>query len=163
MADEMTKTYSEMLIESLQKKKTLLEAIEGLTMHQSRLLALEKFDEEAFDELITKKEQDLLELQEIDEAFERIYKRVAKEYRTEPSAYEPQIRRLQELIASCMEAGSRIEVAEKNNQAAFQRERAGHLQQVRSYKQSSQVAAHYYQHMANQHQSGNSYFMDKKK
>ena len=67
MADEMIKTYSGMLIESLQKKKTLLEKLEGLTNSQSRLLALQDFDVEAFDEIITEKEQMILELQEIDE------------------------------------------------------------------------------------------------
>ena len=163
MADEMTKTYSGLLIESLQKKKTLLEKLEGLTNSQSRLLALQDFDEEAFDEIITEKEQMILELQEIDEAFERIYQRVAEDYRKDKYSYEMQIKQMQELISSCMETGSRIQVSEQQNKDAFQRKRVKQTEQVRNFKQNSRVAANYYQHMANQHQTGNSYFMDKKK
>ena len=163
MADEMTKTYIEILVETLRKKVRILEELERHTKHQEELLGEEDFDEALFDEIIEEKAQLILEAGDCDDGFERIYPRVKAEFEQRKYDFQSEIEVLQGLIQKTMALGASIETLENQNKIRFQMQITGKRQRIRNYKQSSQVAASYYKNMANQHQMGNSYFMDKKK
>lgn len=157
------KTYAGILAETLKKKERILKMLRDFTRTQGSILNEEEFDDEAFTGCIDEKQQLLLELEECDDGFMKIYPKVREEFKENKQGYRSEIENLQKLIRSCTDLGVDIRTLEEQNNLKFRIKMSDSKQQLRGFKQNNMAAASYYKNMAAQHQTENSYFMDRKK
>lgn len=163
MSGANVKTYSEILVETLKKKERILDQLRSLTRTQGSILEEEGFDEEAFVGCMDEKQQLILELEECDDGFMKVYPNVQQEFKENKQAHRTEIEALQKLIRSCTDIGVDIRTLEEQNHLKFQVKMANSKQQLNGMRRNNIAAASYYKNMAVQHQEGSSYFMDKKK
>ena len=106
----------------------------------------------------------LLETMEIlDRGFESLFAKIGTTIKDNKYQYQQQITEMQNLIRSITDTGLQIEGQEHRNKTAFQNYLTGARREIREYSTNHQMANAYYQNMANQHQSWQSYFVDQKK
>lgn len=118
---------------------------------------------EAFETAMDKKEIVIRGLNQLDDGFEAFYKRLEMVIRTEKDTYREELMAAQKLIGEITDMSVRLQAMEARNKEKLAMEFANERQEIRQFKVSSQTAGKYYQNMANQHQTGQSYFMDRKK
>ncbi len=157
-----TVTYVNILLESLQRKKKYLEEILALTKEQEQLAHAKKFDEDAFGEVIDKKETLINNVNEIDKGFTSVYERVRAEVLEDKDIYATELKNMQLLIKECVELGMEIEVLEERNRATLEQVFSVGFKGIKQVKQSKQVANKYYQSMSNGNVN-DSIFYDRKK
>ena len=154
--------YLELMKDSLVKKEKILDALLEFTKEQESLLGETDFDDDAFDDLITKKSCLIEEINKLDEGFDLIYKRIADKVKTEPALYKENIEKLQEFIRNLVDKGVEIETAERRNQIKFDMKVSKSKDKIKSYNLNSSAVTKYYSNM-----SGNTgestYFLDHKK
>lgn len=154
--------YLELMKDSLVKKSKALDNVLELTKEQSVLLSLENFDNENFDNLISKKSALIEEINKLDEGFELIYKRVSDKVKAEPETFRPKIEKLQELIRTLVEKGVEVEASERRNQVKFDLNVSKGKNRIRNYNLSSNAVTKYYTNM-NGNTTETTYFLDQKK
>lgn len=163
MVENPNAVYVKILVDTLEKKKETLEFLTMVTKEQEELLKSEPFSMEQFEETLDKKEKVIQNLNQLEDGFEAFYKRIELIIRTEKDNYKEELQRAQKLIAEITDMSVRLQAMEARNKEKLTREFANQRQEIRSFKVSSQTAEKYYHNMANQHQEGQSYFMDRKK
>lgn len=163
MVENPNAVYVKILVDTLEKKKETLEFLTIVTKEQEKLLKSEPFSMEQFEETLDKKEKVIQNLNQLEDGFEAFYKRIELIIRTEKDNYKEELQRAQKLISEITDMSVRLQAMEARNKEKLAREFANQRQEIRSFKVSSQTAEKYYHNMANQHQEGQSYFMDRKK
>lgn len=161
MSDSQKQTYISLLINSLENKINVLDKLEELTVRQDNLLKEEDVDLNVFDEVMFEKEQHINMLEELDNGFDAIYKRVRLELNENKAIYKKEIQLLQQLISKITDYSVKIQVLEENNKNKLQIYLTSKKKEIKTFKMSSQTVSSYYKNMSNQHQ-GQSYFLDKK-
>lgn len=156
------KAYIQLLIDTSKKKLETLKELMIVTEHQDQLLNLEAFVEDQFLQTITKKDELLGRLTELDNGFERIYNSVGEELKNNKYRYEVEIRTLQEYISSVTDISVRLQAMELRNKTKLEAVLAAKRKDIGKSKVSSRTAANYYKTMTNQHEV-QSFFYDKKK
>lgn len=146
---DQTGTYVNILRESLQRKKGYLTEILELTREQERLAHEKKFDEDAFGEVIDKKEILINNVNEIDKGFSSVYDRVRGEVLDNQELYHSELLAMQELIRECVDFGMEIEALEERNRATLEQVFSVGFRGIKQVKQSKSVANKYYQSMSN--------------
>lgn len=154
--------YTHILIESLKKKKTALEKILECTKKQEEVLAKEHFEEDAFEQLIEKKQEYIDIINKLDEGFELTFERVKTELGEQREMFKNEISSLQELIRQVTDVSTKIQIIEKRNKITFEKQMNQRREKIKTARLSSQSVSKYYQNVANAH-TGESIFLDKKK
>ena len=154
--------YTHILIESLKKKKTALEKILEYTKKQEEVLAKEHFEEEAFEQLIEKKQEYINIINKLDEGFELTFERVKVELGEQREMFKNEISSLQELIRQVTDVSTKIQIIEKRNKLTFEKQMNQRREKIKTARLSSQSVSKYYQNVANAH-TGEAIFLDKKK
>ena len=154
--------YLELMKDSLVKKEKILAALLEFTKEQESLLGETDFDDDAFDDLITKKSCLIEEINKLDEGFDLIYKRIADKVKTEPALYKENIEKLQEFIRNLVDKGVEIETAERRNQIKFDMKVSKSKDKIKSYNLNSSAVTKYYRKMTENTGEG-TYFLNKKK
>lgn len=144
-----TGMYVGILRDSLLRKKKYLEEIYELTLKQGEIASAGKFDEVAFEEVVERKEILINNINEIDKGFTSVYDRVRGNLLEEKDIYKSELKEIQELINTCMDFGSKIEVLEERNRAKLEVVFAGERKNIRQVKNSRSVANKYYKSMSN--------------
>lgn len=155
-------TYISVLIDTLKKKKAVLEKIYARTIQQREVLQSEKFDENEFQKIISLKEMLIHELEQLDKGFEQVYERVSLAMKYNKDIYKEQILEAQDLIHEIMDLGVSIQAMEKQNKERFPASIMEKRKQYGSIKTNSKRVTNYYKNMPNIHQTGQSYFVDQK-
>lgn len=158
----MTQNYLTLLEESLQNKLQVMDEIQQYNLRQQEIFQSEEVDIDRFDEYVEEKGNLIEKLSSLDNGFERLYAKVAKELTDNRDKYKDQIKRLQELVTKVTETSVTIQAQEARNKKLiedfFQRSR----ESIRNDRKTSKAAYDYYKNM-----SKNSVvmpqFMDKKK
>lgn len=153
--------YMDSLIRSSQQKLELFESLLQQTKEQERVLYEDKFNPDEFDELLSKKEQLLVKVAELDEGFDMIYQRIQSQLTLYKEQWKPEIMKLQSLISSITKIAVDLKALEQRNKTRMTMVLQNERLRVRNYKVGSKVAAGYYKNMSNQHM-GQSYFLDQK-
>ena len=96
-------TYVNIMQESLERKKKYLVEILALTNEQERIAREKKFDEDAFGEIIDKKEVLINNINEIDKGFTSVYDRVRTEDLENKETYAEPLASMQKLIRWCVD------------------------------------------------------------
>lgn len=156
------KTYINILSDTLMKKISLLDQLIEVSLEQDRIISAEQPDMERLEQTFSEKEVFISQLNQLDEGFEKVYQHVKDALQTDKEQLKEQILKLQELIRSVTEKSTRLQVIEHRNKSRFQSFFAGKKKEIRNFKVSSKTADSYYKSVLNS-QSGESYFLDKKK
>ena len=161
--EEEKLTYINILISILKKKEDLLKKLKAETDKQADLIAESEFDPDAFDATISKKQEYIDSLLQLDDGFMDIYSKVKETMKNNSSDYRPEIEEAKKLIKRQTELSVELQSLESKNQTGLAIHLSRGKQKVREFKTSSKTAAAYYKSMTNHHQDGDSYFLDRKK
>lgn len=162
MAETKGITYIRMMLDILSKKESCLKELLELTTAQESILKGEEFDEDGFNGLMQKKQEQLRKLEEYDEGFQAIYNRVAEELQNNKEEHKEQILEMQRLITGITDLSVKLTALEEKNKTALEVLFREKRQNIRQFKVSKQTADKYYKNMIGM-QTGASYFMDQKK
>lgn len=144
-----TMTYVNIMQESLERKERYLKEILELTKEQERIAKEKKFDEEAFNEIIDRKDVLINNVNEIDKGFTAVYDRVRSEVMENKHLYAEQLVSMQELIRKCVDLGMEIEAQENRNRATLEQVFSVGFKGIKQIKQSKKAANKYYKAMSN--------------
>ena len=151
------------MIDTLERKKVILEQILHQTKEQEILLKDEEMDMDAFQTIIDRKGEEIEKLNQMDEGFDTLFHHVEKEINENRMAYKSQIQKMQKLINEVSELGIQIQALEHQNSGHFKVYLANQKQAVKKFHTNNRTAANYYQNMANVHKPGDSYFFNETK
>ena len=163
---ENINVYITILSDSLKKKMDVLQDILNLTKEQGQILSeqdTEKMDVDGFDRIVEKKVELLKEMQELDNGFDSVYKKIGKILADNKDTYKSAILQMQNLIRSITDIGVQLESLEQQNKTKFNTFIRNKRHAINDFKQSNRVATSYYQNMSNQHRVWQSHFLDQKK
>lgn len=163
MVENPNTVYMKILVDTLRKKKEILEFLTELTKEQENILKSSRFSMEQFEEAMERKGKLIDNLNQLDDGFEAFYKRLEAVLPVEKENHREELLEAQKLIGKITDMSISLQALEARNKESFARRLTEQKQEIKSFKNSSQTAEKYYQHMSNQHQEGQSYFLDKKK
>lgn len=154
-SSDMTESYLEMMVRSLDRKIEILNRIEQENRKQRDLLdfpvqekeAEEVFEEEAFQRTVEEKGRLIEELLKLNEGFDLLFAKVQKELSGQWEDYRSQVRTMQEKIRMVTELSSRIQVQEQRNKALVDRYFSEERTKIKIGKRSTASAMKYYQTM----------------
>lgn len=140
------KQYIRILIESLEKKKRILQAIQEENKKQETAIR-QNSDIEEFDAIVTYKEKLIDELQILDHGFENVYDRIREELVANKALYQTQIAAMQKLIGELTELSVNIQTAEQRNKQLVEGYFTYARGKIRQAKKSVKAASEYYKSM----------------
>jgi hypothetical protein len=155
------KEYIAVLIQSLEKKKELLDKIIAKNKEQRNLFTDEGSDPDRLEENMQEKSGLVDRLNELDEGFQQIYNRVKSVLQADKESYKDEIRTMQKLITEITEMSTTIQAQEKRNYDLAGKRFATVKKGIRKARASNRAASQYYKSMANLNVV-DSQFMDKK-
>lgn len=158
---ENTQNYLQILEESLNRKITILDELERLTMSQREIVQADEFDEELFNTNVEQKAALIREIEKLDRGFQLLFDNVKKQLDDNRAQYAEEIKRLQELVKGVMDRSTELQVMEARNKDMIKSRFAALKKEARTIKKSREMAANYYKTMNNI--SSEPYFLDKKK
>ncbi len=140
----MTEDYIQIMIESLEKKLTVLDKIAEVNKRQYEVSSAQPFDTEQYDEVMDEKGKLIDEVNSLDEGFTSIYELVRDEVNANPAQYRDMVLKLQELVRKAVDKGVEIEVQEKRNKNSLEASMALSRKALRQKRVSQNVALQYY-------------------
>ncbi len=153
--------YMEILLESLKKKKTILQKILEENEKQEKAIK-ENSDMEAFDRIVRDKRRLIWDLESLDSGFDSVYNRIKEELPAEKAAYKQEIAHMQELISEITALSVRIQATEQRNKQLVESYFAYAKGKIKQAKKSVRAANDYYKNMS-RGGYGDSALMDQKK
>lgn len=154
--------YVIILLESLEKKKRILQALLEECKKQENAIK-NNSDIEEFDTIVTYKGKLIDGIRVLDNGFEQVYERIGSELTAQNSLYREEILKMQTLISEIMELSVSVQAAEQRNKQvvenyfSFARGRIGHA------KKSVRAASEYYKNMSGLNRYPDISMLDKKK
>ena len=155
-----SEAYVYLLRDTLKRKKDILLFLLNKTNEQQKILVSDKMDVAAFEQVMAEKKVEIDTLVELDEGFESVYQKVSKEMQVNRDKYKDLILQMQALIKEITDLSMQVQSREHQNSEKFKLYLAKEKSAIRESKVSSRTAASYYQNMANQHHSADSYFLN---
>ena len=160
--DREALVYITAMQDGLKRKYEVMERILEMTKEQEVLVSQEVFDMDAFDETLEEKELLIYQMQELDKGFQGVYSKMKGEIEANKQQYKPRILELQNSIRQITDLGVKIQALEQKNKTKFDFQAAKKRQEIQGFRVNNRTANVYNQHMTNQHQQWQSYFLDKK-
>ena len=99
--------YVSMMVDTLERKKIILEKLLHQTREQETLLKDEEMDVETFQNIIDQKGEEIEKLNQMDEGFDTLFRHVEKEITANRMTYKKQILQMQNLINEYLNWASR--------------------------------------------------------
>jgi len=124
MRNEETVKYLNIMVESLQKKKLVINQMLEKTMLQSELISSKEYDDvnwSQFEVLMVEKESLIEKINELDDGFEQLFSRVKPDLDADKDSYAEEIRKLQGCITELTDTGVRISATEERNRQDINR------------------------------------------
>ncbi|MCR5279777.1 MAG: flagellar export chaperone FlgN [Lachnospiraceae bacterium] len=116
----MSNPYITALIESLEKKISVLDEIITKNKEQAELLRSDPFSFEDFDKNTEEKGVLIFRLEKLDDGFESLYARVKEELDANREQYASEIKHMQDLIREITNKSTSIQAEEARNKAALE-------------------------------------------
>lgn len=156
-----TGNYLQIMIDSLIKKKDILQKIVEYNTEQESILKEAEFNGDAFQKNMESKSECIDELNRLDEGFQMVYDRVKEDVQMYKQNYKSDIERLQQLIREVTSLSAAIQTQEARNKLQVERRFRQLREETKTAKRSMSMANQYYKNMAQI--SSEPQFMDKKK
>lgn len=154
--------YLTVLIQSLEKKKSILDRIIEKNREQRVLFTDEDSDPEILEQNMQEKSGMVDQLNQLDEGFQQVYDRVKPLLQQEKETYREEIKSMKQLITEITERSTTIQAQESRNYDLAVKRFASVKENIRQARTSNKVASQYYQSMSRMN-VGDSHFMDSKK
>ena len=136
------------LSESLDKKLEVLRKIQDYNKRQEEIFSAENVDMSLFDDAVEEKQRLIDEVVRLDEGFEIMYEKLAKELEGNRERYAAQIRELQQKVSRVTELSVTVQAQEARNkkliESYFAKERAG----IGQRRKNAKSAYDYYKSMS---------------
>lgn len=156
------KNYVIIMCDSLKKKLTILSGIILENHKQQMICTADKFDEEAFEATLTRKDEFIEQLDELDSGFDSLYDRIKDELKEHPEEYREEIVQMKQLIADITQKSMEIQLGEKRNESLVMKKLSEARMEIHHTKNVGKAASSYYQNMQGYRESS-SQFVDSKK
>ncbi|MDE6406761.1 MAG: hypothetical protein K2M20_14045, partial [Lachnospiraceae bacterium] len=140
----MSLSSAQVLLESLEKKSRILDAVIKENEAQELLFKQEELDIEALDASTDRMGELAEKLELLDEGFEAVYDRIREELIQNKSAYRTEIKRMQELIAEITEKVVGINAARMRNKLQAETYFKKSRQQIGKATSKIKVSHNYY-------------------
>ncbi|MCI8299975.1 MAG: flagellar protein FliT [Lachnospiraceae bacterium] len=154
--------YITVLIQSLEKKKAILDILLDKNKEQGVLLTDEGSDPDRLEENIQEKNDLINQLNKLDDGFQQIYDRVKPVLQQQKESYKEEIRVMKQLITEITDRSATIQAQEQRNHNFAVKRFSEVKGNIRKARASNQVASQYYKSMSKLNVI-DSQFMDKKK
>ncbi len=154
--------YLTILIESLEKKKSILDRIIEKNKEQKFLFTEEDSDPDILEQNMQEKSNMVDQLNQLDDGFQQVYDRVKPLLQQEKESYQEEIRSMKQLITEITERSATIQAQERRNYDLAVKRFAAVKGNIRQARTSNKVASQYYKSMSRMN-VGDSHFMDSKK
>lgn len=141
------KQYVEILLESLKKKKSVLQNILEQNIRQEEIIR-NHCDIDEFDKTVKMKRRYIRELEGLDSGFEKVYERIKSELSGVKENYRDEISRMQKLISEITDLSVRIQASEERNKKLVETYFSYTRGKIRESKKSVRVASDYYKSMS---------------
>lgn len=155
--------YVNMMVDVLKRKERILTSLLDLTKEQEALLRNEELDYDRFQQILEEKGSQIDELNDIDEGFDALFKKVEQEIMANREAYRDQIKEMQKRIAVVSELGIQIQALESQNSERLKVYLAGQKKRIREFHMNNKTASSYFQNMANTHKADQTYYFNETK
>lgn len=156
------KTYIHIMTDTLKKKIIQLEKLLDLTARQEETMNDLVPNMDTFEQIINDKDECIQQINQLDDGFEKIYSRIQEELKEKRTELKGQIQTMQELIFQITDKSTKLQAVELRNKAKIEAYFTNKRNEVKSLKLSNRTASNYYKSMQS-YQTGESFFLDKKK
>ena len=143
----MQETYIEIMLQSLNKKLQVLDAIIEQNIKQKDILENSKSTVEEFDATVEAKSALIEQMQQLDSGFEKLFERVQEELAGHKEDYADSIRSMQSAIRLITDKSMEIQAQEARNKDLMIRKFAFVKETAKSVRTNSKVANQYYKNM----------------
>lgn len=143
----MEQTYVDIMIQSLEKKISVLEEIKKQNELQKQLLEDDKAEAEEFDATVDQKAALIEQMMQLDSGFDKLFERVKDELNHNRDAYADKIKRMQSLIRSVTDLSMEIQAQEARNKDLMTRKFVFIRETAKTVRTNTKVASQYYQNM----------------
>ena len=143
----MQETYIEIMLQSLNKKLQVLDAIIEQNNIQKEVLEDAKSPVEAFDQTVEEKSRLIEQMQQLDSGFEKLFERVQEELSGHREDYAEAIRTMQSCIRRITDKSMEIQAQEARNKDFMVRKFAYVKETAKSVRTNSKIANQYYKNM----------------
>ena len=154
--------YLQLLIQSLEKKITVLDHIVQLNDQQKNLLLQEEVDLDEWNGIIEEKAKSIDQIYFLDEGFEEVYNRVKDMLISRREEFQSEIRTLQGLIGKITDRSVQVQTGEQQNKELAQLQFGRIKKKMRTVRQTSQAVQSYSNSMKKLN-FVDAQFLDKKK
>lgn len=154
--------YLQLLIQSLEKKITVLDHIVQLNNQQKNLLLQEEVDLDEWNGIIEEKAKSIDQINFLDEGFEEVYNRVKDMLISRREEFQSEIRTLQGLIGKITDRSVQVQTGEQQNKELAQLQFGRIKKKMRTVRQTSQAVQSYSNSMKKLN-FVDAQFLDKKK
>ena len=145
----MTKTYLDMMADSLDKKIEILNKLREENAAQRKILErTDAVDLDAFDATVETKGALIDELDELNGGFESLFAQVREEVDANRAQYKNEILSMQEKIRTITELSGSIQAEEARNKKLVEQYFSGARKDMMQGKKSAKAALDYYHNMA---------------
>lgn len=158
----MGNDYLSIMIQSLQKKRKILDEIIEKNKEQHQILEQDDLDADAFEQNVQLKSDLVDQIDFLDDGFEELYDRVKSVIEAEKQEHREEILLMKQLITEITEKSVTIQSEEARNRRLVEHRFAQERKKVRSRKNTSTIANQYYKNMSKLNFI-DAQFMDKKK
>ena len=149
------------LIESLEKKKEILNEILANSEKQLEIINSEQPDLEEFDRSVDQKTELVQKMDQNDQGFDRVFNRIKNALIDDQAQYSAEIRTMQGLIREILDLGSEIHNTETRTQDSLGRYLKDNKSRLRKGRRDSKAVFDYYK-QASQTKYVTPMFMDQK-
>lgn len=161
-----TAKYLNIMIESLEKKESIMTLLLEKTEAQGELINGKDYDDvnwAQFNIYMNEKESAIKKIDDLDDGFDKIYKRVQKDLDEDATRYKDQIKKLQTLITALTDIGVKISTKENRNKTDIDRIMTAAKANIKAAKKNIKVSNDYIKSMyGNAQVAGMSMFDSKK-
>ena len=119
MADQVT-VYVSILKDSLKEKYEVMQKILDATKRQAEILSSDPVDADAFDEMLSQKEELISRIFTLDGGFERVFSTVNPFIQADPQSFKPEYWKCQNYIRIITECSMKIQALEQKNKNKFE-------------------------------------------
>ena len=140
--------YINILVDSLEKKLSVLDDILHKNDEQNIMITMESFDMQAFDRVVLEKAALLEKLDLLDAGFEGIYEKIKNELVQGKELYKNEIFRMQSLIAIITDKSIQIQTTEERNKKKIEDYFRNTHSEYKRVRATTKAASTYYKAMS---------------
>lgn len=144
----MAKEYIDIMLQSLRRKREVLDQIIAANMKQKIALEDPEITPDEFDEIVELKSALVEQLEQLDSGFEKMFEHMKEELDANKERYAAEIKQMQSYIREITDKSVEIQAQEARNKDLMTKLFANMRQQARSVRTGTQVTSRYQQTMS---------------